>query len=93
MSTYRSDLSGRLNLDTRARTSKESLPDGTSQTTQVLEQQNPASPSEGLRLVERITEYVRLAGNDRRERELYVQTTDPNGQNQTVYSQRIVEFK
>jgi hypothetical protein len=93
VSTYRSDLSGRLNLDTRARISRESLPDGTTQTSQVLEQQNPASPSEGLRLVERITEYVRVAGSDRRERELYVQAPDPNGQNQTVYSQRIVEFK
>jgi len=93
VSTYRSDLSGRLNLDTRARISRESLPDGTTQTTQVLEQQNPASPSGGLRLVESITEYVRLTGSDKRERELYVQTPDANGQNQTVYSQRIVEYK
>jgi hypothetical protein len=59
----------------------------------VLEQQNPAAPSDGMRLVERITEYVRLTGGDRRESELYVQTPDPNKQNQTVYSQRIVEFK
>ena len=93
LSTYRSDLSGRLNLDSRTRISKEALPDGTTQTTQVLEQQNPAAPSDGMRLVERITAYVRLAGGDRRESELYVQTPDPNGQNQTVYSQRIVEFK
>jgi len=93
VSTYRSDLSGRLNLDTRTRISRESLADGTTQTTQALEQQNPAAPSGGLRLVERITEYVRPTGNDRRERELYVQTPDPNGQNQTVYSQRLVEFK
>ncbi len=93
MTTYRSDLSGRLNLDTRTRISKATLADGTTQTSQVLEQQNPASPSEGLRLVERITEYVRLTGGDRKESELYVQTPDPNGQNQTVYSQRIVEFK
>lgn len=93
VSTYRSDLSGRLNLDTRTRISKEALADGTTQTTQSLEQQNPAAPSEGLRVVERITEYVRLTGGDKRESELYVQTPDPNGQNQTVYSQRIVEFK
>ncbi len=93
VSTYRSDLSGRLNLDTRTRISKETLADGTTQTTQQLEQQNPAAPSEGLRLVERITEYVRLTGSDKKESELYVQTPDPNGQNQTVYSQRIVEFR
>jgi hypothetical protein len=93
LSTYRSDLSGRLNLDARTRISKETLPDGSAQTTQVLEQQNPAAPSDGLRLVERITEYVRLTGGEKRESELYVQTPDPNGQNQTVYSQRIVEFK
>ena len=93
ISTYRSDLSGRLNLDTRTRISKATLADGTTQTTQQLEQQNPAAPSEALRLVERITEYVRLTGGDKKESELYVQTPDPNGQNQTVYSQRIVEFK
>jgi hypothetical protein len=93
VSTYRSDQSGTLKLDARTRIVKQNMPDGTSQTTQVLEQQNPVAPSGSLRLVEQITEYVRLAGDDRLERDLYVQTPDLNGQSQTVYSQRIVEFK
>ncbi len=93
VSTYRSDLSGRLNLDTRTRIVKQNMPDGTSQTTQTLEQQNPVAPSQGMRLVEQVTEYVRLAGDGQLERDLYVQAPDPNGQNQTTYSQRIMEFK
>ncbi len=93
ISNYRSDLSGRLNLDGRTRITSTSQPDGTRQTVQVTEQQNPVSPSEGMRLVERVTEFTRPVGTSGMEREVHVQTPDANGALRTVYFQRTSEIK
>ncbi len=93
VSSYRSDVSGRLNLDSRTRITSTSQPDGTRQTVQVTEQQNPVAPSEGLRLIERVTEFTRSAGASGVDREVYIQTPDANGTLRTVYSQRTSEVK
>ncbi len=90
ITNYRADLSGRMNLDGRTRITSTSQPDGARQTVQVTEQQNPVAPSEGLRLIERVTEFARPAGA---EREVHVQTPDANGTLRTVYFQRTSEIK
>ncbi|NWG14059.1 MAG: hypothetical protein HXY20_11050, partial [Acidobacteria bacterium] len=90
---YRSDLSGRLNLDSRTRITSESMPGGSRQTLQVTERQSPAEPSGGLRLIECVTEFTRPAGALEVEREVQVRRPDANGALRTVYLQRTSEIR
>ncbi len=93
ITTYRSDLAGRLTLDNRVQLSRENLGGGAQQTTQIVNGANPAAPSEGMRLIQKIIETIQPSGPDAIERSVSMLNHDLNGQTQTVYTLRTVTIK
>jgi|WetSurMetagenome_2_1015567.scaffolds.fasta_scaffold21647_2 hypothetical protein len=93
ITTYRSDLQGRLNLDNRIQISREGLAGGAQQTTQATNEINPAAPSEGLRLTQKIVETIRPSSPNATERNVTVMNPDLNGQIQTIYTLRTIQPK
>lgn len=84
---------GRFELNERQTIVCETYADGSQQTTQTRFQKNAVAPSEGLRMVETISQTDTPAGSNTTERVTAVQTPDVNGKLQTVAYTKAVEKK
>ena len=93
ITTLVSDLSGRLILDNRIHLTREKTDADEQQTTQTVTGPNPAAPSSGNRVIEKITETIRPAGSGATERYVPVLNPDLNGNNQTTYTLRTTQIK
>lgn len=90
---YRVDSSGGIQLNERMNIMRTSASDGSVQTTQSLYQKSAVSPSEGLKLVQRIVEASRPSDSKTTEKDTEVQVPDGNGRLQTVGQVRVYEKK
>ncbi len=91
--THLADSTGRLRLNARAVIVSASYADGSQQVTQTTSQVNPAAPSSGLQVSEKVVRTTRPAGADTTETEIQVQKPDVNGALQTIAVQHITEKK
>jgi hypothetical protein len=89
--SYRTDLQGTPQLDLKSSIVQDTFADGGRRTVQTLQQKNPASPSEGLRLIQRITETVTPVGEGKTQVDTEVAAPDGNKAMVTVSFRRAVE--
>jgi len=90
---YRVDSAGSLQLNERLNIARVTASDGSEQTTQSLFQKNIVSPSEGLKLIQKIVETSRPSDSKTTQKDTEVQVPDSNGKLQTVGSIRVYEKK
>jgi hypothetical protein len=90
---YTADLEGRLSLSSRMTMIQTPLQGGRQQTTETVEEPNPAVPNEGLMLVRKIVEDLQVLSPQETEKQLEVFEPDANGKMQNVYSQQSTEVK
>jgi hypothetical protein len=88
---YDADLAGKLQLSARSNMVRSPGADGTEETTQSLLRISPVSPSEGLKLVQKIVATSRPAASSTVEKEVEVQVPDANGKLQTIFYRRVQE--
>ncbi len=84
---------GNLQLSGRSSIVRVSFPDGSGETTQTLYSKSPVTPSEGLKLLEKIVETSRPADSRTVQKETTVQTPDANGKLQTLGYSKVIENK
>ncbi len=84
---------GSLQLSGRSSIVRINLQDGGAETTQTLYSRSPVTPSEGLKLLEKIVETSRPVDSRTVEKETTVQTPDANGKLQTLGYSKVVENK
>ena len=82
--TSLADMAGKLELNSRLSIVRLSFQDRSRQTTQTLLQKSPATPLEGLRLVEQVSEIQAPVQAGGATQETWVQVPDSNGKLQTV---------
>ncbi len=87
------NASGRFEVNERLSITRETYSDGSQRTTQTRFLKNAVAPSEGMKLVESITQTDTQAGSNATERVTAVQTPDVNGKLQTVAYTRAIEKK
>jgi hypothetical protein len=90
--SYVPNLQGELELSGRRTILQKALPNGNQQTTEVLEMKSPSAPGEGLRLVQKVVENVKLRNNEK-ERQIEVLEPDANGRLTTVRTWLSLEEK
>ena len=80
---------GRLHLNQRVKIVHESLSGGRERTVQEVEQRNPVTPSEDLRVVERTVTTSRPVRNGESELEVEVKALGGSGQMKTILTQKM----
>jgi hypothetical protein len=90
---YTKDLEGRFQLSRRMTIFQTPLEDGQQQTTETVEETNPAEPNGGLMPVQKIVEDMQVLSPSETKKELEVFKPDYDGKMQSVYSQESVEVK
>ena len=93
ITTMVSDLSGRLVLDNQIQLTRQKVGADEQQTTQTVTGPNPAAPSAGNRIIEKIIETIRPSGPGATERNVTVLNPDLNGKAQTVLTLRTTQVK
>ncbi len=88
---YVRDLQGKLRLDARSNIVRSTYADGSEQTTQTLQRISPVTPSEGLKLLQKIVETSRPTGPNAKEKEMEVLVPDANGKLQSVLDHKTQE--
>jgi hypothetical protein len=80
---------GRFTLRERVRVSTTSTPDGGRQTVEEVERRDDVAPSDPMRVVRRVVETVRPAGNDRWIAERQIFERDVNGRLAPMKTERV----
>jgi len=91
--SYKVDLGGRLQLDSRVIMLQKALKDGGQETNEVIEKPNPIAPEEGLKPVRRIIEEQKVLSPNETERRLDVMEPDQNGDWQSVPNDKPVNVR
>ena len=92
-STYVPGADGKFQIDSRMTITQGALKNGRQETSQVLERPNPAAPGEGLKLVRKIVENLRVINPNETERQMDFLEPDANGGLRTLQSFQSIETK
>jgi len=84
-------MDGKLQLDSRITLIQTPLENQRQQTTEIVERPNPAAPGEGLRVVQKAVEKMRIVGSGKTERQLEVFKPNLNGGMESIHSQKAIE--
>lgn len=91
--TFGRKLDGKFQLDSRVTLIQKNLGNRGSETTERIEARNPASPGEGLRLVQSAVEKSQPLGSDQTQKSLEILKPDLNGRMGVIHQQKMVEKK
>ena len=91
--TFAVGLDGKLQLDSRLSMVQRDLGSQRQEITEIVESQNAAAPSEGLKVARKFIENSRSLGPNQTERKLEVLKPDLNGGMQSMYRQNTIDNK
>jgi hypothetical protein len=89
--SYALGLEGKLQLDSRVTILQKQMKEGRQQTTEILEKTSPTAHNEGLKLVRKIVENLKVLSPNETERQLEVLEPDLNGGLQSIHSRQGTE--
>ncbi len=90
---FTAGMDGKLQLDSRITMVQTAEGAQKQETTEVVERPNPAAPSEGVRVVEKIVENKQTLGAGKTERQLEVFKPNLNGGMELIHSQQTIDVK
>ncbi len=91
--SFARDLEGRLKLDSRTTMLQTPQRNGKQVTTETVERQSPAAPNEGLKMVRKIVENLKVVSPNQTQRQIEVLEPDLNGGMRSLENRQSIEVK